>query len=103
MRNPAAQGRRDENHADIKRFYEELFCSVVDCSKLGFGCPDLNVGIANYVNDWVEVKTEAGHLEPSQIRFQRDWRGRKIVVVRTHADVIAHVQDVRERVSRGRK
>jgi len=99
MRNPAAQGRPDANHAEVKGWYEELYCSVVDLHGVGFGCPDLLVGLAAHT-DLVEVKTDTGQLKPSQKRFQADWRGAKVVVVRTHADVINHVQNVRERASR---
>ena len=102
MRNPAAQGRPDANHAEVKGWYEELYCSVVDLHGVGFGCPDLLVGLAGHT-DLVEVKTEAGQLKPSQKRFQSVWRGAKVVVVRTHADVINHVQNVREFGSRSHK
>jgi hypothetical protein len=91
--------RTDANHTDVIGWYEQLFCSVVDLSGVGGGCPDLLIGCAGR-SELSEVKTEVGHLEPSQIRFQRYWRGGKIVVVRTQADVINHVQNIRERVSR---
>jgi|HubBroStandDraft_5_1064220.scaffolds.fasta_scaffold21057_5 hypothetical protein len=101
MRNPAAQGRPDSNHSEVVGWYEELYCSVVDTHELGGGMGDLLVGIAG-VNDIVEVKTDGGQLLPSQVTFHRDWRGRKPIVIRTQADVINHVQQVRERVSRGK-
>ena len=91
--------RTDANHTDVKGWYEALFCSVVDTHEVGHGFGDLLVGIAG-INDIVEVKTEAGRLEASQIAFKRDWRGRKPVVVSTQADVLNHVQRVREEVSR---
>lgn len=100
MRNPAAQGRADKNHSEVRGWYEELFCSVVDLHGVGGGCPDLLVGFAGR-SELVEVKTEHGQLEPSQVTFGKTWRGSKITVVRTHADVINHVQNVRERISRG--
>jgi hypothetical protein len=50
----------------------------------------------------VEVKTEAGNLEASQKLFAAVWRGPKIVVVRTKADVVNHILNLRERASRGR-
>ena len=101
MRSPAAQGRPDANHSEVRGWYEELYCSVVDLHSVGGGCPDLLIGLAGR-SELVEVKTEHGHLEPSQVTFCRDWRGSKVVVVRTHADVINHVTNVRERVSRGK-
>lgn len=100
-RNAAAKGLPDSNHIEIVEAYEELFCSVVDTHGQGGGFPDLVCGIAG-VTCLVEIKTEAGQLEASQIRFQRDWRGSKVTVVRTRADVINHVQNVRERVSRSK-
>jgi hypothetical protein len=99
VRMPAAQGRTDANQSEVIGWYEELYCSVVDLHRLGGGCPDLLVGFSG-VNDLVEVKTEEGHLKPSQVTFTRLWRGRKVIVVRNQGDVIKHVQNVRERVSR---
>jgi hypothetical protein len=101
MRRPAAQGRTDANHAQVRGWYEELYCSVVDTHRMGGGFPDLVVGIAT-TTELVEVKTEDGQQLPSQITFQKTWRGSKVVVVRTQADVINHVTNIRERVSRGR-
>lgn len=99
-RNAAAKGPPDANHAELAAVYEELYCSVVDTHGLGFGFPDLVVGIVGQT-ELVEVKTEFGTVEKSQVRFQRDWRGSKVTIVRTRADVINHVQRVRERISRG--
>lgn len=100
-RNAAAKGLPDANHPEIVAQYEELYCSVIDLHGIGFGCPDILVGIAQSVNELVEIKTEFGTVEKSQVRFQRDWRGSKVTIVRTRADVIHHVQRVRERISRG--
>lgn len=101
MRNPAAQGRTDSNHTEIVRAYEEMFCSVVELHKVGFGCPDLMVGCAGRT-ELVEVKTEHGQLEPSQIRFQNDWRGSKVVIVRTAIDAQNHVLNIREKQATGK-
>jgi metal-dependent hydrolase (beta-lactamase superfamily II) len=98
VRNPAAQGRPDANHRKIVDWYEELYCSVVDTHELGFGFPDLVVGCAGRT-ELVEVKSDPGHLLDSQVLFARTWRGSKVVVVRTHADVINHVQNIRERAA----
>jgi hypothetical protein len=100
MRNPARQGRPDSNHAQVRAWYEALYCSVIDLHEVGHGCPDFLIGVAGR-SELVEVKTEHGHLEASQIRFQDEWRGSKVQVVVTHADVINHVLNVSERVSRG--
>jgi hypothetical protein len=101
MRNPAAQGRRDSNHSEIAKWYEDAYCSVLDLSHVGFGCPDLAIGVGGrmYLR---EIKFERGHLEPSQKRFQETWRGPKIEVVRTQADVINDVLQLRQTISRGK-
>lgn len=91
----------DGNHAEVIGWYEELFCSVLDLHKVGGGCPDLLVGCAGR-DELVETKPEGGQLRPNQVTFNKTWRGRKVTLVRTQADVIAHVQELRERVSRGR-
>lgn len=98
MRNPAAQGRRDANHADVTQWYEQMFCNVIDYSHVGFGHPDLGIACAGRF-ELSEVKTEDGELNAAQKRFHRDWRGPKIPIVRTREDVIAHVQDIRRRVA----
>lgn len=92
----------DDNQAQVQIWYEALFCSVVDLHGIGFGTPDLLIGCAGR-SELVEVKTDVGQLKKSQVRFAKEWRGSKVVVVRTQADVINHVQNIRERVSRGAK
>jgi hypothetical protein len=96
VRRPAAQGKPDENQAMIVSTYEALYCSVVDTHELGGGFPDLVVGIAG-ITCLVEVKNADGTLKRSQETFKLDWRGSKPEVVRTEADVIAHVRRVRMR------
>jgi hypothetical protein len=98
MRNPAAQGRCDSNHAAIVRAYEELFCRVQDAHKIGGGFPDLICRITTkrgFVIALVEVKTPDGKLSPSQLRFIGEW-GSCVTVVQTREDVFAHVQRVRD-------
>lgn len=102
MKRFATRSLPDSNQGEVVAWYEELFCSVVDLHGVGFGCPDLMVGVGGRT-ELVEVKTEIGNAEASQVRFSRDWRGSKVKTITTHADVIAHVQEVRERISRGRK
>jgi hypothetical protein len=102
MRNPAAQGRADANHSTIRQCYEDHFCSVVDLHAVGRGVPDFLVGIAGLINELVEVKTEEGQLNEKQRLFQKRWKGSKVVVVRNESDVINHVYNIRERISRKR-
>jgi hypothetical protein len=90
---------KDAIHDDVVRWYEQLYCSVVDAHTLGGGFGDLIIGCAGRT-EVAEAKSEHGQLEPSQITFNKTWRGSKIVVVRTQADVLNHVANIRERVSR---
>ena len=92
---------KDSNHDDIVRDYERAYCNVVDLHALGIeGVPDLLVAMAGRA-ELVEIKTTDGELLPSQILFAKTWRGPKIVIARTQADVARHVADVYRRVARG--
>jgi len=93
-------GKRDANHGDVVGWYRELGCAVAETHDAGLGVPDLFVGCAG-ITDPVEVKTEEGTLEPSQKTFIATWRGSRVAIVRIHADVIAHVHDMRRRARRG--
>lgn len=90
-------GKRDANHNDVVGWYRQLGCSVAETQDAGLGVPDLFVGCCG-VSDPVEVKTEDGALNPSQKTFIRDWRGSAVAIVRTQAEVVAHVHDMRRRV-----
>ena len=96
VRNPAAQGRPDANHAAIVRQFEVLFCSVLDLHSNGGGCPDLLIGCAG-VSALVEIKTEDGALRPNQVTFHRNWRGGKVRIVRSPEEAIEHVIEMRGR------
>src|SRR5271166_3678389 len=87
----------DINHREIIRAYQELHCSVLDLHKLGGGTSDILVGIAGQANELVEIKAGDEPLRPNQLTFNRDWRGRKPLVVRTVDDVIKHVRRIRGR------
>lgn len=97
----AARSKPDETQVEIIGWYTELWCSVVDLHGVGFGCPDVLVGTSG-INDLVEIKTANGHLEEKQVKFIKEWRGARVVVVKTKADVVNHVLNMRERASTGR-
>lgn len=89
--------KADLNHGDVTKWYEELFCRVVDTHKVGGGAGDLVVKIPTKrgpVMNWVEVKTMDGKLRPNQQRFIAEW-GSLVAVVQTREDVFAHVERVR--------
>jgi hypothetical protein len=82
----AAMGNRDANHADVQRWYEELWCLVHDTHALGGGFPDMMVGISTPMRQipaLVEVKTADGRLKPSQETFLRLWGTGCVEVVRS--------------------
>lgn len=93
----AAMGNRDANHIELTKLYEQLGCTVVDTHGVGFGFPDAVVGLVG-VTELVEFKTEDGQPNTAQERFSRDWRGSRVRIVRSAADVLAHVSEVRRRV-----
>lgn len=99
MRNQALRPR-DENHGAITEAYKAMYCSVFDTSMVGFGYPDLTVGIAGQTH-LVEIKGEDGKLRASQELFIKTWRGAKVVIVRNERDVMDHVKSVRERYENG--
>lgn len=97
VRNPAALGRTDANHAAIVATYEALYCRVLDTHKVGGGAGDIVVKITTKrgpVMNWVEIKTSDGRLSKSQERFAAEW-GSCVAVVQTRDDVFAHVERVR--------
>jgi len=91
MKNPARFSKRDSNHDQVIKWFEQLYCTVVDTHTLGFGYPDLTIGISGETL-LVEIKSVGGDLEESQKRFISEWRGGKIYIVRTHDDAIALVK-----------
>jgi len=98
MRNPAAQGERDANHSELTARYESHYCKVYDTSKVGGGFPDSVVRVttrAGHVVQLVEIKTADGSLSPSQERFFDEWGRGCCVVVRSIADVDAHIERLR--------
>jgi hypothetical protein len=88
--------RGDANHCDAVGNFEKLGCSVANLSKVGFGCSDILVGCAG-VDQLVEIKTEDGELEKSQVAFNARWRGSPPEVYRSLEDAIRIVSNMRRR------
>jgi hypothetical protein len=96
------QGSKDRNHDAIVADFESLGCTVAGLIDTGIpGWPDLVVGCVG-VDHLVEVKNpetrygQAG-LTPEQSAFAASWRGGKVEVAETTADVIDMVQKWRRR------
>lgn len=97
VRARAAMGNRDANHADVAKWYEELFCRAWDTHAVGGGFGDMVVRIPTKrgaVLAVVEVKTTDGVLRPNQVRFIAEW-GSVVAVVQTREDVFEHVERIR--------
>jgi len=91
--------RRDGNHDQVARWYEQTGCSVVDLSQVGGGCSDLLIGCAG-VTDLSEVKMPGEELRPDQKTFNTKWRGSRPWKVSKLDDVLEHVADLRRRARR---
>lgn len=96
MRYPAGKGKPDSNHDQVVAWYEQLGCSVHDTHMVGGGFPDIAVGSVG-ITDLVEIKTLDGVVKPNQVTFRDAWRGGRPRLIATHADVVAHVQELRRR------
>lgn len=71
--------KTDGNHKDIVTKLKKAGVSVMDCSSVGRGCPDLVIGY-NGQNYLVEIKTIKGKLNELQINFFTTWQGQAIVI-----------------------
>lgn len=87
VRDPARQGRKDANHAEIVAALRSAGATVFELHKVGDGCPDLAVGFGD-VNHLIEIKVPVGKKSPKAApltKAQRisfaEWRGRKIAIV----------------------
>ena len=91
--------KQDLNHAEVSKWYEELYCKVIDTHKVGGGFGDLVVKIPTQngpVIAIVEVKRPDGHLTPKQHRFMAEW-GSAVEVITSRDEVFAHVERVRNK------
>lgn len=94
------RGRKDGNHNELKRVFENMGCSVLDLYNAGIpGCPDIIVGVAGKTLP-VEIKnpdTRYGRagLNSSQTAFQQEWRGGPLYVVSSADEVVALVNNAR--------
>lgn len=78
--------RTDDNHAEAKKWFHDLGCSVVDLSQVGGGCPDLLVA-KHGQSMLVEIKQDHGKLSAGQVEFMQTWKG-ICRVVRTREQAI---------------
>ena len=84
-------GRVDLNQAEIRDAARSAGASWVSLADIGGGCPDAIVGA--HGRTWLlEIKQPKGTLTPDQVKFMASWRGEKVYVVRTVADMLKLLQ-----------
>ena len=89
--------RTDDNHKQIVNAFRSLFCTVLDLSRVGQGCPDILIG-RHGKNVLVEIKD--GNKTASRTKLTRDecgfhqtWKGR-VEIVRNVEDVAVIVNSL---------
>lgn len=81
---PRTNARKDANHDDIVKFFQQCGAKVTTLHQLGRGTPDLLVGWRG-VNLLVEVKDGSKppskrELTPDETRWHEEWRGQVSIV-----------------------
>ena len=72
----------DKNQSLIVSHAKKLGAEVLHLHTVGMGCPDLLISY-NGFNYLVEVKSEKGKLNKSQVEFFEKWKGQVSVVYST--------------------
>ncbi|HEY5805051.1 MAG TPA: hypothetical protein VIT90_15295 [Lysobacter sp.] len=94
------QCKRDANHAELTKAFEQLGCTVQDLSHAGVaGWPDVVVGCIgrNHLVEFKNPETAYGRagLSANQQAFARDWRGGQMYAVSTTEEAMFLVQNWR--------
>ena len=94
------QCKRDANHAELTKAFEQLGCTVQDLSHAGVaGWPDVVVGCIgrNHLVEFKNPETAYGRagLSANQRAFARDWRGGQMYAVSTAEEAMFLVQNWR--------
>ena len=77
-------GKKDDNHNDIAKAFEQCGCSVQDLSMVGDGCPDMIIGFMGHT---IPIEVKNGELPKSKTKLTTDqekwhskWRGTVVTV-----------------------
>lgn len=95
------RSRKDGNHDELVKVFEQLGCSVAQMHASGVaGFPDAVIGLLGSCNKLVEFKSTAtaygrAGLNANQSVFNRDWRGERMYTVSSPDEVIALVTNWR--------
>jgi hypothetical protein len=79
---------RDTHHNESCDFLYQIGFSIDDSSARGGGRQDVSVGACG-VDFRLEFKTGDEPLTPAQEKFHREWRGRKIEILRSLSETKA--------------
>lgn len=95
-----ARSKRDANHAELAKRFEDLGCTVQDLSHAGVaGWPDVVVGCIgrNHLVEFKNPGTAYGRagLNANQREFAQRWRGGQMYAVSTPDEVDVLVQNWR--------
>lgn len=96
-----AHSKRDANHAELTKRFEDLGCTVQDLSHAGIaGWPDVVVGCIgrNHLVEFKNPETRYGRagLNANQREFAQRWRGGRMYAVSTPEEVDVLVQNWRK-------
>lgn len=86
----------DESQKKLVPFLRAHGASFQSMAPLGKGAPDGLIGFLG-VTDLAEFKTGTGKVSANQITWHREWRGSPVVVLRTEADCLTLLEDMRRR------
>lgn len=89
--------RKDGNHKEIIQAFRDLGASVFDTAALGFGFPDIVIGMKGS-NVLVEIKDGSlppskRKLTPDEIKFHELWRG-KVVIINNVEEVVELIKNM---------
>lgn len=65
----------DKNQSEIINAFKQLGASVLDCSHVGGGMPDILIGYRGHTV-LVEIKSSVkAHFTEPQLKFMENWKG----------------------------
>jgi len=83
--------RVDQNQTTIVDALRQHGASVISLATLGKGCPDILIGYHEQ-NILAEIKGKHGKLNTLQRCWHDNWRGARVIVLRTVEDAYACLQ-----------
>ena len=95
---------RDTTHKPITEVLQKFGWTVVDTSAVGAlvpGFPDMVIGIGGTATDMVQAKTgDKADFTPAEIKFEKNWRGKPIIVLKSVEEAIVWATRTRHELRR---